>query len=69
MIAIDHRQLETETLDNLITEIVIREGTDYGEVEFSVEDKKEQLLQQLNLGRAVIVYHTNEGFCDIVSKL
>jgi len=58
MIEIDHRHLESETLDTLLMEIVLREGgTDYGVVEVSVEDKKKQLLDLLSLGQAAIVYH------------
>jgi uncharacterized protein YheU (UPF0270 family) len=31
MLEIDHNILEPETLDNLLGEIVLREGTNYGE--------------------------------------
>ncbi len=68
MIEIDHRQLALDTLDNLLTEIVLREGTDYGEMEISVEDKKKQLQHLLEIGKAVIVYHASEGFCDVINK-
>jgi len=68
MIEIDHRHLEPETLDALLTEIVLREGTDYGAVEVSVEDKKKQLLDLLSLGQAAIVYHASEGFCEVVRR-
>ena len=69
MIEIDYRQLEPETLDNLLTEIVLREGTDYGEVEISMDDKKKQLRYALDSGKAKIVYHASEGFCDVVKKI
>jgi len=49
-------------------EIVLRDGTDYGEVEVPVVDRKKQLLNLLNVDQAVIVYHTHEGFCDVVRK-
>lgn len=68
MIEIDHRHLTPETLDALLTEIVLREGTDYGAIEVSVSDKKNQLLNLLSLGKSTIVYHTSEGFCDVVEK-
>lgn len=69
MVEIDHRHLEPETLDALLTEIVLREGTDYGAVEISVADKKKQLLDLLRLGKSAIVYHVSEGFCDVLNKL
>ncbi len=68
MIEINHRQLEPETLDNLLTEIVLREGTDYGEQEISIKDKKNQLQHSLETGEVVIVYHASEGFCDVISN-
>jgi len=68
MIEIDHRHLEPGTLDALLMEIVLRDGTDYGEVEVPVVDRKKQLLNLLNVDQAVIVYHTREGFCDVVRK-
>ena len=68
MIEIDHRQLEPDTLDNLLTEIVLREGTDYGEQEMSIEDKKRQLQSSLETGKTMIVYHASEGFCDVINK-
>jgi len=68
MIEIDHRHLELDTLDSLLTEIVTREGTDYGDAEISIEDKKAMLLNLLNCGKAVVVYYSSEGFCDIINR-
>ena len=34
---IPHERLDKETLYNLIESYVLREGTDYGEQEFSIE--------------------------------
>jgi len=47
---------------------VLREGTDYGAVEVSVEEKKQQLQDLLSLGQATILYHASEGFCEVVKK-
>ena len=68
MINIDHRQLAPDTLDNVLTDIVLREGTDYGEKELSLDDKKKQLQHKLEIGKVVIVYHASEGFCDVINK-
>ena len=68
MVEIDYKELEQETLDNVLTEILLREGTDYGEVETLFEDKKLQLLNLLELGQVVIVYHSSENFCDVISR-
>lgn len=66
MIEINHTLLSDETLDNLIMEVITREGTDYGEHEVDIETKKEQLAGQLKNGIAVIAYSNEENVCDII---
>jgi len=68
MIEINFRQLNRDTLDNLLTEIVLREGTDYGAIEQPIEDKKSALLKKLQSGEAVIMYDASENFCDVIQK-
>ena len=50
------QQIAPETLESLLREFVLREGTDYGEIEISVQDKIDQVKQQLETGEAVIVF-------------
>ena len=66
MIEINHALLCDETLDNLIMEVITREGTDYGDHEVDIETKKEQLTRQLKNGIAVIAYSNEENVCDII---
>lgn len=66
MIEIDYTLLSPDALDNLILEIITREGTDYGEYEIDIQIKKKQLLSKLISGDAVIVYLPNDECCDIV---
>ena len=68
MIEIDHTLLEPDTLDNLIVDVITRQTTDYGDNEMSIANKKNQLLRKLERGEAVIVYSTQEGFCNIISS-
>jgi len=68
MIEIDHRHMALDTLDRILTEIVTREGTDYGDAEVSTEDKKATLWRLLDCGDVVMVYYSSEGFCDIISR-
>mgnify|MGYP000415684242 CR=1 FL=1 len=49
-------QLSLDTLNALLQEHVLREGTDYGEHEISIETQVEQLKQQLECGDIVLVY-------------
>ncbi len=50
------QQLSPETLNNLIESFVLREGTDYGEQTFSLQEKVAQVHQQLERGEVVILY-------------
>ena len=54
-IKIPYAQLNPETLNSVIEEFVTRDGTDYGEIEVSLETKTSQVLGQLKSGKAVIV--------------
>jgi uncharacterized protein len=68
MIEVNHALLSDEALDNLIFEVITRQGTDYGEFEIDIQTKKEQLTRQLKSGLAVIVYSSDENVCDIIKK-
>ncbi|WP_038179149.1 YheU family protein [Vibrio rhizosphaerae] len=57
--------LEPDTLNNLIREFILREGTDYGEHEISLEEKVAQVKQQIQSGEAVIVYSELHESVDI----
>ncbi|MFK3663043.1 MULTISPECIES: YheU family protein [Enterobacterales] len=50
------QDLAPETLENLIESFVLREGTDYGEHERSLEDKVADVKQQLQSGEVVLVW-------------
>ena len=50
------QDLAPETLANLIESFVLREGTDYGEHERSLEDKVADVKQQLQRGDVVLVW-------------
>lgn len=62
------QQLETETLINLIKEFVLREGTDYGTEEATLEDKIEQVQQLLQQEEAVILFSELHETVDIKLK-
>ena len=50
------QDLDPETLHNLIESFVLREGTDYGEHERSLDDKVADVRQQLKNGEALLVW-------------
>ncbi|RUO35626.1 YheU family protein [Aliidiomarina sanyensis] len=58
--------LDPDTLENLIEYYVLREGTDYGEEEKSLEEKVEDVRKQLKAGQAIIVYSELHETVNIV---
>ncbi|KII77698.1 YheU family protein [Vibrio renipiscarius] len=59
------QQIAPDTLESLLREFVLREGTDYGEFEISVQDKIDQVKHQLETGEAVIVFSELHETVDI----
>lgn len=53
---IPYQQLDTETLHNILENLALREGTDYGEQELNLDQKVAMLHQQLQSGQAVLVW-------------
>jgi uncharacterized protein YheU (UPF0270 family) len=50
------QEISKDALNGIIEEFIMREGTDYGEQEASLEKKKQDLLNQLQTGHIVLVY-------------
>ncbi|MBP7779900.1 MAG: YheU family protein [Acidobacteria bacterium] len=58
--------LAPETLRAVVESFVLREGTDYGVTETSLDDKVAQVLAQLRRGDAHIVFDPPTGSVSIV---
>jgi len=67
-VLIPHRELSAEALRGVLESFVLREGTDYGEREISLEQKVAQVLRQLERGEAQIVFDTVLESIDIVAS-
>jgi uncharacterized protein YheU (UPF0270 family) len=65
---ISYQDIEPETLNNLIESFILREGTDYGEIEFSLSEKTENVLQQLKEGSVVIQYSQLSESVTLIHK-
>ena len=61
-------QLQPETLTAIIEQFVLREGTDYGENTYSLEQKVAHVRAQLDNKTAVLVYSDLNETVDIVSR-
>ena len=55
-VVVPHTELAPELLHAVVESYVLREGTDYGEREFSLAEKVAHVLGQLKRGDAHIVF-------------
>lgn len=62
------QELAETTLYNVLDSFILREGTDYGERELSLEEKRARLLAQLQADKVVIVWSELHESLDIKDK-
>ena len=62
---IPHGHLSEDALRGVIESFVLREGTDYGEHEFALEQRVAHVLRQLERGEARVVYDPASDSVDI----
>lgn len=60
--------LTDEILRAIIEEFITREGTDYGVYEYSLDEKVEQVLEQLNKEEVMIQFDQRTESVTIVRK-
>ena len=65
-VVVPHTELAADVLRAVIESFVLREGTDYGEREFSLEDKVRRVMRQLERGEAQIVFDPRTDSVDIM---
>lgn len=61
------QSVNTETLDSLLEEIVTRDGTDYGAIEKSTEQKVTFARNQLKSGYAVLFWNSEIESATLLS--
>ena len=66
-IVIPHTELSDDALLGVIRAFVLREGTDYGEREFTLEEKVAHVRAQLERGDAQILFDPDSASVDIVT--
>jgi uncharacterized protein len=65
-IVIPHRELSEQALRGVLESFVLREGTEYGEREVSLDQKVADVLRQLERGEAQVIFHPGLESIDIV---
>ena len=63
---IPHNQLPEETLLAVIEEFVSREGTDYGHLVFTFDEKVAMVKSQLVSGEIKLFFDTETSSCNLV---
>jgi uncharacterized protein YheU (UPF0270 family) len=66
-VVVPYTELAADLLHAVVESYVLREGTDYGEKEFSLEDKVAHVISQLKRGDARIVFDPESETVSIVS--
>jgi uncharacterized protein len=65
-VVVPYTELAADLLHAVVESYVLREGTDYGEKEFSLEDKVAHVISQLKRGDARIVFDPESETVSIV---
>jgi uncharacterized protein YheU (UPF0270 family) len=65
---ISHTALSKEALDGIIEEYVSREGTDYGDRVYSLAEKVEHVMGQIEKGEVLIEFDADSQSCQLLSK-
>ena len=66
-VVVPYGELAPELLRAVVESFVLREGTDYGEKEASLDDKVARVMAQLKRGEAQIVFDADSDTVSIVA--
>ncbi len=67
-VSIPYATLSAPALRGVVESFVLREGTDYGTHEFTLEDKVAQVIRQLQRGEAEVMFDPESNTVDIVRR-
>jgi uncharacterized protein len=65
-VVVPHSELAADVMRAVVESFVLREGTDYGEREFSLDEKVARVIRQLERGEAQIVFDPKTASVAIV---
>lgn len=66
-IEVPREKISAEILTALIEEFILREGTDYGAVEVSLDAKKQQIEKQIFKDQIKIVFDFETGSATLIT--
>lgn len=65
-VSVPYTQLSADALRGVIESFVLREGTDYGHRDLSLESKIADVMRQLERGEAGVVFNPRTASVDVV---
>jgi len=66
-VVVPYTELAADLLHAVVESYVLREGTDYGEKEFSLQDKVAHVISRLKRGEARIVFDPESETVSIIN--
>ena len=63
---VPHTELSADALRGVVESFVLREGTEYGEKDFSLEQKVAHVMRQLERGEARVIFDLTSESVDIM---
>ncbi len=67
-VVVPHAELSRDALLGVVEAFVLREGTEYGATDFSLEQKVAHVMRQLERGDAEVIFDPNTESVDIVVR-
>lgn len=67
-VTVPPQRLQADVLQALLEEFATRDGTDYGEREFTLEQKVQRLQTQIAAGDLLILYDADSEQWDLVPR-
>lgn len=64
-IVVPYESLSQDALNGILDDFILREGTDYGDVEYSLEEKRAQVKELLEKGKAGIFFEAESETCTL----
>ncbi len=68
MMEVPAANLAPETLRAIIESYIVREGTDYGEADYSLDNKVDQVKRQLERGEVLLMWDEVLESCNLITK-
>jgi len=65
---VPYAELSADALRGVVESFVLREGTDYGSREYSLEQKVGHVMRQLHRGEARIVFDPDTESVQIIAR-